>query len=87
MNAKLILACGFVGLLLLALLGEIRFVMRNPDRFLRYRKNLFVFMALLVFISVLMDVLLPDNCWLNLLIIPIFAFGVYYIFYDAFLKN
>ncbi len=76
-----------MGLLFLGYLGYLAFLWKRRDRFGKYQKNFVLFMVLFFFIAGLMEVLLPRNCCLKLLIIPIFGFGGYYIFYDAFLKN
>jgi predicted membrane metal-binding protein len=86
MGVEQTLVLVFVGLLFLGNLGLIVFITRDKKRFRKYRRNMYLFCAFLFSISLLMKVLLPENCCLGLLIIPIFFFGPCYIFYDAFIK-
>jgi hypothetical protein len=88
MGARQVLGYFCRGLVFLGTLGIIAFALRdrNLDRVRKYRKDLFWLMALIVFIMVLMETLLPENSWLRCLVIPIFVFGGYYIFYDAFIR-
>jgi hypothetical protein len=54
------------------------------DRIVRARKNMFKLMALLVFFVVLGEIVWSP---IKLLVIPIFFFGGWYIFYDAFIRR
>lgn len=87
MGAKQVLGCGFMGLVFLGTLGLTVFVSRDKNRFRKYQRNFYWFGALLIVTFLLMEVLLPENSWLKLLIVPIFFFGGYYIFYDAYIKR
>ena len=88
MGARQVLGYFCTGLLSLGTLGIIAFALRdrNLDRVRKARKDLVWLVVLIVSILALMDVLLPENSWLRCLVIPIFFFGGYYVFYDAFVR-
>jgi hypothetical protein len=73
MDARQILGYGLVALLFLAFVYITVFIMKDQERFRRYRRNLFLLMVLIFSIAGLMELLLPENCCLKLLIIPIFS--------------
>jgi hypothetical protein len=79
----MIIVAQVLGLILLGLLayGYLRFVIfvtREKSRLRRYRRNHFLLMVLIGILILLMELLLPQNSCLRLVIIPVIVFGAYY---------